>query len=107
MSPIHILVWFLAFFFQLFNAVSIGGWLGGYGPTTRAEWANHQTNYIAAARMELGLMLWALGVLLTIFHDDELREIRRAAARKQKKLAQEANLSTGKGKAADGKTGVD
>jgi 3-oxo-5-alpha-steroid 4-dehydrogenase 1 len=107
MSPIHIFVWFGAVFFQFFNAVSIGGWLGGYGPTTRAEWANHQTNYIAAARMELGLMVWAVGFLLNIFHDDELREIRRAAARKQKKLTQEADSSTGKSKAGDGKIGVD
>jgi 3-oxo-5-alpha-steroid 4-dehydrogenase 1 len=107
MSPIHIFVWGMAFCFQLINAVSIGGWLGGYGPTTRAEWANFQGNYIAAARMELGLMLWAVGFILTIFHDDELREIRRAASRKQKKLAEQADPSTGKGKAADGKTGVD
>jgi 3-oxo-5-alpha-steroid 4-dehydrogenase 1 len=107
MSPIHILVWLSAIFFQLFNAISIAGWLAGYGPTTRAEWANHQTNYIAAARMELGLMLWAIGFIFTIFHDDELREIRRAAAREQKKLAEEADPSTGKGKAVGGKVGVD
>lgn len=52
-------------------------------------------------------MLWAIGFVFTIFHDDELREIRRAAAREQKKLAHEADPSTGKGKAGDGKTGVD
>lgn len=97
----------MALFFQIFNAISIGGWLGGFGPTTRAEWANHETNYISAARMELGLVLWAVGFFLTIFHDDELREIRRATARKQKKLAQEDDPSTGKGKAANRKTDVD
>jgi len=42
-------------------------------------------------------MLWAIGFAFTIFHDDELREIRRAAARKQKRLAEEAGPSTGKG----------
>jgi len=101
MSPIHILVWFFAIFFQLFNSISIAGWLGGYGPTTHSEWANHQTNYIAAARMELGLMLWAIGFAFTIFHDDELREIRRAAKRKQKRLAEEADPSTGRAKGGD------
>jgi 3-oxo-5-alpha-steroid 4-dehydrogenase 1 len=57
--------------------------------------------------MELGLMLWAVGFVLTIFHDDELREIRRAAARRQKKLADEADPSTGKVKAGHAKMGVD
>ena len=31
-------------------------------------------------------MIFALGLLGNIFHDDDLREIRRAAARRQKKL---------------------
>lgn len=106
-SPIHLLVWLLAIVFQISNAISIGGYLGAYGPTTRAEWANHQTNYITATRMELGFMLWAIGFAFTIFHDDELREIRRAAARKQKKLADEADPSTAKGKAGNGIVGVD
>lgn len=57
--------------------------------------------------MVLGLMLWAVGFAFSIFHDDELREIRRAAARKQKRLALEADPSTGKEKARGGKVGVD
>lgn len=48
--------------------------------------------------MELGMMIWALGFAGNIFHDDELREIRRAALRNQKKRAEEAEKSTGKGK---------
>jgi 3-oxo-5-alpha-steroid 4-dehydrogenase 1 len=64
-------------------------------------------DYKTGGRMELGLMIWALGFIGNIFHDDELREIRRAAARNQKKRAAEAEKSTGKGKAADGKKGVD
>ncbi len=55
--------------------------------------------------MELGMMIWALGLVGNIFHDDELREIRRAATRNQAKRAQEAEESTGKGKG--GKVGVD
>jgi len=98
MSPIHVLVWLFAIAFQITNGLSIGGWLGGYGHTTRADWANHENNYKAGGRMELGLMIWALGFFLNIFHDDELREIRRVAARNQKKRAQEAEQSTGKGK---------
>lgn len=98
MAPIHIIVWIAAILFQVFNGVSIGGWLGGYGPTTRADWHNHENNYKVGGRMELGLMIWALGFFANIFHDDELREIRRAAARNQKKRAQEAEQSTGKAK---------
>ena len=55
--------------------------------------------------MELGMMIWALGFVGNLYHDDELREIRRAVTRNQKKRAQEAEESTGKGK-AEGK-GVD
>ncbi|CZR59579.1 probable steroid 5 alpha-reductase [Phialocephala subalpina] len=104
MAPIHLLVWLFAIAFQVTNGLSIGGWLGAYGPTTRAEW-QREGNYKAGGRMELGLMIWALGFFGNIFHDDELREIRRASARNQKKRAQEAEQSTGKGKGE--KTGVD
>jgi 3-oxo-5-alpha-steroid 4-dehydrogenase 1 len=51
--------------------------------------------------MEAGFMLWAVGFAFMLFHDDELREIRRAAARKQKKEAAEQEQqdpSTGKQK---------
>ncbi len=55
--------------------------------------------------MELGMMIWAIGLMGNAFHDDELREIRRSALRNQQKRAIEADDSTGKGKAAD--KGVD
>lgn len=80
MSPIHPIVWLAALSFNVLNAVSIGGWLGGYGPTTKNEWA-HRFAYV---RFQLGIIVWAAGFLGNIYHDDELREIRRAAARQQK-----------------------
>jgi 3-oxo-5-alpha-steroid 4-dehydrogenase 1 len=79
MSPIHPLVWVSAVAFQLANAVSLGGWLGGYGPTTAAEWGARST------AMRLGLVLWVFGLLGNMYHDDELREIRRAALRAQRR----------------------
>ena len=79
MSPIHISVWVAALSFQLINATCIGGWLGGYGPTTQNDWTG------AAMRLELGLMVFAVGLLGNMYHDDELREIRRAAARNQQR----------------------
>ena len=79
MAPIHAVVWAGASAFQLLNATSIGGWLAGYGPTTQAEWAG------SAERIEVGMMIWAVGLMGNIFHDEDLREIRRAAARDHKK----------------------
>ena len=105
MSPIHLLVWLSGLTFQITNGLSIGSWLAGYGPTTRLEWQNHGNTYVAGGRIELGMMIWAFGFMGNVFHDDELREIRRAAARNQKKRAEEADESTGKGK--EGKKGVD
>lgn len=56
----------------------------------------------------MGLMLWAIGFALTIWHDDELREIRRTEARNQAKRAAAAHPSTGKGKVnGEAKVGVD
>jgi len=87
MSPMSPFVWLLAFFFQLFNATTIGGWLAGYGPTSVHDWAGR------ALIMEVGLIIWALGLLGNIFHDDDLREIRRAADRKQRKEAEKLGKS--------------
>ena len=75
----HILVWAGALSFQLFNATSIGGWLGGFGPTTREDWQGTRP------RVEAGMMIWAAGLMFNMYHDDELREIRRAARRKQQR----------------------
>ncbi|KAL9100398.1 MAG: hypothetical protein Q9163_004220 [Psora crenata] len=79
MSPMHFIVWLSALSFQLINATSIGGWLGGFGPVTREDWQG------AGPRVEVGMMIWAVGLMATMYHDDELREIRRAAARNQKR----------------------
>ncbi|KAF2204252.1 3-oxo-5-alpha-steroid 4-dehydrogenase [Delitschia confertaspora ATCC 74209] len=84
MAPIHPLVWALAFCFQLFNATAIGGWLAGYGPTTDHEWAGQSW------RMQIGFIIWAAGLLGNMFHDDDLREIRRAANREQQRKAKES-----------------
>ncbi|TVY51728.1 Uncharacterized protein LSUE1_G009862, partial [Lachnellula suecica] len=87
MSPIHVLVWAFAMLFQITNGLSIGGYLGGYGPTSRAEWAGFKKDYVSGARMELGMIIWALGFFANIFHDDELREIRRVAKRNAEERA--------------------
>jgi len=94
MSPIHVSVWASALGFQLINATCIGGWLAGHGPTTGEDWAGN------APRIELGMMIFAVGLLANAYHDDELREIRRAAARNQKKR-QEAQGEKGDGKGVD------
>jgi 3-oxo-5-alpha-steroid 4-dehydrogenase 1 len=106
-SPIHVIIWLSAICFQLTNSISIGGWLAGYGATTSEDWANHQSNYEAPTRLCLGLLIWAAGFFLTIFHDDELRKIRRTATQDQRRQAAEAEASTGKGKAANGRVNVD
>lgn len=99
MSPIHLSVWSSALTFQLLNATCIGGWLAGYGPTTTEEWAGR------AVWIELGMMIFFLGLMGNLYHDDELREIRRAAARNQKRREdgqneddQEENRDARKGK---------
>ena len=60
MSPIHPVVWFFALCFQLMNAISIGGWLAGYGPTTTHDWAGRLYT------IEIGMVLWGWGLLLNI-----------------------------------------
>lgn len=83
MSPIHPLIWIFALAFQLCNACCIGGWLAGYGPTTLEDWAGR--TYTA----EVGMMVFGFGLLANIYHDDDLREIRRASARRQKRQQKE------------------
>lgn len=83
MSPTYWFVWAFAMVFQFANGLSIGCWLGGYGPTTRADWKNHTFNLRSPGIMELGLFIWAFGLLGNIYHDEVLRNIRRNAARKQ------------------------
>jgi 3-oxo-5-alpha-steroid 4-dehydrogenase 1 len=92
MSPIHITVWASALGFQLINATCIGGWLAGFGPTTPEAWIGK------GARVEVGMMIFGIGLLGNMFHDDELREIRRAAARDQnRKEESQGGKDKGKG----------
>ncbi|KXL43626.1 hypothetical protein M433DRAFT_69412 [Acidomyces richmondensis BFW] len=81
MSPIHPLVFFSAFAWQLINGLSIGGWVAGYGPTTMYDWAGR------LYWIEIGLIIWGWGFLGNMFHDDDLREIRRSALVRQKEQA--------------------
>lgn len=83
MSPIHVLPWSAALSWQLVNGVCIGGWLGGYGPRTFRDWQGN-TPRALLPRIEVGLMIWAVALMLNMYHDDELREIRRVAARQQR-----------------------
>ena len=73
MSPMHIVVWLMAINFNIINGCAIGGWLAGYGPTTHLYWAD-RLGYVY-----FGMLLWAFGLIGNIFHDDDLREIRRSA----------------------------
>lgn len=95
MSPMHIVIWASALSFQLINATSIGGWLGGYGPTSLEEWRG------TMIRMEIGMVIWVLAFMLNMYHDDELREIRRAAARNQKQRQIEKAGDEKEGKSVD------
>lgn len=82
MSPIHPIVALSACFWNLTNALSIGGYVSGYGPRTTADWAGR------LGVIEVGLVVWGWGLLANIFHDEDLREIRRSAARRQKAQAE-------------------
>lgn len=82
MSPIHPFVLLSAFAFNTINALSIGGWLGGYGPTTVHDWSGRLYH------IEVGLVIWGWSFLGNIFHDDDLREIRRSALRRQQAQAE-------------------
>lgn len=82
MSPIHPLVFISACAWNLINGLSIGGWVGGYGPQTTSDWSGK------LYAMEIGLVIWGWGFLANIFHDDDLREIRRSALRRRKEQAE-------------------
>ena len=101
MSPMHIIIWASAVAFQLVNGLSIGGWLAGYGPTTQLEWQNNAGGYDVGVRMCLGLLIWVFGFLGNMYHDDELREIRRAVLKEQKKREEAGSRKSGKPKGVD------
>ncbi|KAJ9642522.1 hypothetical protein H2199_004903 [Coniosporium tulheliwenetii] len=74
----------------------LGGWLGGYGPTTIHDWAGK------LYAIQFGMIVWLWGFLGNVFHDDDLREIRRAAGRRQAKAAKEAKQQGKSGKIGEG-----
>ena len=82
MSPIHPLIAVSAIVFTSVNTLGIAGWCAGYGPTTVHDWAGRLYT------IEVGLVLWGWSFMGNIFHDDDLREIRRAAMRRQKEQKQ-------------------
>lgn len=85
MSPIHLLVWLAAIFFQLCNALCIGSWLAAYGPTTQADWAA-QLHPLGLVQFVFGLALFYLGLTTNYYHDEELREIRRREQQRQARI---------------------
>lgn len=78
MSPLHVFIWGFGASFQVTNGLAIGGWLGGYGPTTQAEWAAQTGTWQFAA----GVGVFFAGLAANYWHDDVLREIRRRAGRR-------------------------
>jgi 3-oxo-5-alpha-steroid 4-dehydrogenase 1 len=94
MSPIHLIVWASAVFFQIINGLSIGSWLAGYGIPGHFDGQDRMDGK-TRARMLLGMAIWVLGFAGNIWHDDELREIRRAVMRKQKKETETTGKSRG------------
>lgn len=87
MSPIHPFVFVSAAAWQIVNGLSIGGWLAGYGPQTEGDWAG-RLYYI-----EVGLVIWGWGLLGNMFHDDDLREIRRSVIRRREEQAAKGGKS--------------
>lgn len=85
MSPIHPVLFLAALGFQLCNATCLGGWLAGHGPVSTADWHDRRLAVVA------GTIIFALGLLGNIYHDEELREIRRAAAREMQRREEDAN----------------
>lgn len=77
MSPIHPTVALSAAAWQVINGISLGGWLAGYGPTTVYDWAGR------LYWIEAGMVIWGWALLGNMWHDDDLREIRRSVLRQQ------------------------
>jgi 3-oxo-5-alpha-steroid 4-dehydrogenase 1 len=85
MAPIHAFVFLSAAVFQVLNGLSIGGYLGGYGPTSPLDWAARP-----AYAVPLGIAVWAAGLAGNVYHDDILRAIRRDADRKTREKKERA-----------------
>ena len=94
MSPIHVLVWASAIFFQVSNATCLGSWLAAYGPTTEEQWAAQLSPY-PTAQFALGASVFYLGLAANYYHDDELREIRRRETARQEREARATGRAAG------------
>ena len=79
MTPYHIGVALFALSFQIINGIAIGGWLGGYGPTSPSDWSwdGRGVNGRGQVPIYLGTALWTAGFAANIYHDGILRDIRR------------------------------
>ncbi|KAL2146073.1 hypothetical protein VTI28DRAFT_5166 [Corynascus sepedonium] len=86
MSPLHIFIWLSGVSFQVTNGLAIGSWLGGYGPATQADWRAQLSG--GTLQFAAGLAVFYLGLAANYYHDDELREIRRRAARRAREAAE-------------------
>jgi 3-oxo-5-alpha-steroid 4-dehydrogenase 1 len=84
-APLHVAVWALAAFFQLTNAVSLGGWLAAYGTVTEEGWRDS----CSVPQFVAGITVFYLGLAANFFHDEELREIRRRENRRQERIRRE------------------
>jgi 3-oxo-5-alpha-steroid 4-dehydrogenase 1 len=74
MSNIHLFVWFSAAFFQFCNGISIGAWLGGYGPRKGDGYWDKPGSEV---RFWIGVVIWFVGFIGNIYHDELLRNLRR------------------------------
>lgn len=83
MAPMGPFVWVAALAVQVMNGVSLGAWLGRFGKITEETWAGRENQMIA------GVAIFFLGLLSNMWHDDELREIRRYEIQKRVFEAQE------------------
>lgn len=100
MSPIHLIIWASAVLFQLMNGISIGGYLAGYdsliinSDSTISKVSTIEypiidrtiiikKTTVIQLRLLLGTLIWTLGFIGNIFHDEVLRNIRRDFSRKQ------------------------
>ncbi|OLN87295.1 Uncharacterized protein C9.08c [Colletotrichum chlorophyti] len=105
MSPIHPAVASSATLFQFLNATSLGGWLAAYGPTTQAQW-EAALGLGGVAQFAVGIAVFYVGLTGNYFHDEELREIRRAERRRQEEVAREQRKQQ-EGGGGEGAGGVD
>jgi 3-oxo-5-alpha-steroid 4-dehydrogenase 1 len=78
MAPIHLFVWSSALAVQVLNGISVGAWLGRYGRVTDAAWQSRET------QMFVGAGLFVVGLLSNMWHDEELRKIRRDEIERRK-----------------------